>query len=121
MRDPRLALAVALALVLAVFLTAPASAQTVRVIVDGSSVIFDQPPIAAGGRVLIPLRGVFEQLRAYVQWNPANNPVLAARGGTEVSLTIGSRIAFVNGSQVARDVTALASSPISVIGSAGGA
>jgi len=79
----------------------------VRVIVNGSSVAFDQPPIVTVGRVLIPLRGVFEQLGAFVQWNPANNTILATRAGTEVQLTIGSRIAFVNGSQVTLDVPAM--------------
>jgi hypothetical protein len=79
----------------------------VRVFVDGSPVAFDQPPIITAGRVLIPLRGVFEQLGAFVQWNPAANTVLATRAGTEVQLTIGSRVAFVNGSQVALDVPAM--------------
>jgi len=107
MRNLHLAVVVALALALAVLPTAPAAAQTVRVIADGSSVFFDQPPIVTGGRVLIPLRGVFEQLGAFVQWNRANNTILATRLGTEVQLTIGSRIAFVNGSQVALDVPAM--------------
>ncbi len=99
-----LALAVVLALGFAVLVTAPASAQAVRVIVDGSPVFFDQPPVTIGGRVLIPLRGVFERLGAFVQWNPASNTVLATRGGSQIQLTIGSRIAFVNGRQVALDV-----------------
>jgi hypothetical protein len=107
MRTPLVAVAVLLSLALTGAWTAPVSAQTVRVIVDGSSVAFDQPPIVTGGRVLIPLRGVFEQLGAFVQWNPANNTILATRAGTEVQLTIGSRIAFVNGSQVTLDVPAM--------------
>jgi hypothetical protein len=107
MRTPLTAVAVLLSLALALAWTAPASAQTVRVIVNGSSVAFDQPPIVTGGRVLIPLRGVFEQLGAFVQWNPSNNTILATRSGTEVQLTIGSRIAFVNGSQVTLDVPAM--------------
>lgn len=100
----RLALALMLALALAAFPAAPAQAQTVRVIVDGSPVFFDQPPVIVGGRTLIPLRGVFEQMGATVQWNPLNNSVFATRGSTQVQLTIGSRIAFVDGRQVMLDV-----------------
>lgn len=99
--------AVVLAAVLAAARPLPASAQAVRVIVDGSPVAFDQPPIVTGGRVLVPLRGVFEQLGAFVQWNPANGTILATRADSEVRLTLGSRIAFVNGSQVRLDVPAL--------------
>ncbi|HEY6103096.1 MAG TPA: copper amine oxidase N-terminal domain-containing protein [bacterium] len=93
-----------LALALAILPSAPAAAQAVRVIVDGSPVFFDQPPVTIGGRVLIPLRGVFEQLGAFVQWNPASNTVLATRGASQIQLTIGSRVAFVNGRQVRLDV-----------------
>ena len=75
---PSLVLVIALAL--AGLSTAPAAAQAVRVIVDGSPVIFDQPPVTIGGRVLIPLRGVFERLGAFVQWNPGDNTVLATGG-----------------------------------------
>ena len=99
---PSLVLVIALAL--AGLSTAPAAAQAVRVIVDGSPVIFDQPPVTIGGRVLIPLRGVFERLGAFVQWNPGDNTVLATRGGSQIQLTIGSRTAFVDGRQVMLDV-----------------
>lgn len=52
-------------------------------------VVFDQPP-AVMGRVLIPLRGVFERLGTSVQWNPQTNGVTTQRGDTQVQLTLGS-------------------------------
>ncbi|HEU5168933.1 MAG TPA: copper amine oxidase N-terminal domain-containing protein, partial [Gemmatimonadales bacterium] len=100
----RLALALILALAVTIVPAAPAQAQTVRVIVDGSPVFFDQPPAIIGGRTLIPLRGVFEQMGATVQWNPVNDSVFATRGTTQVQLTIGSRIGYMNGRQVMLDV-----------------
>src|SRR4030065_489877 len=103
----RLSLAVALALALAALSAAPASAQVVQVVVDGSPVVFDQPPLVRGGRVLIPLRGVFERLGAVVQWDPASDTVLATRDGTQIQLTIGSRTAYANGRQGVLDVPAL--------------
>jgi hypothetical protein len=60
---------IALTLSLAVgMMSAPAQAQSIRVVIDGSPVFFDQPPASIGGRVLVPLRGVFERLGAFVQW-----------------------------------------------------
>jgi hypothetical protein len=75
----------------------PAAAQnaTVTITVNGSPVSFDQPPIERGGRVYVPLRGVFEQLGASVVY--ANGQINATRGSTTVALTIGSTNATVNG------------------------
>src|SRR3970282_1615498 len=76
----RPALALAVLLVLAVVPVLPVQAQTIRLVVDGQPVFFDQPPVVIGGRVLVPLRGVFERLGAFVQWGPASNTVRAYRG-----------------------------------------
>ncbi len=100
----RIALVLVLALGLSMITSAPAQAQAVRVIVDGSPVFFDQPPVVIGGRVLVPLRGVFERLGAFVQWNPGTRSILAVRGSDQVQLTIGSRVASVSGRQMFLDV-----------------
>lgn len=83
---------------------APVHAQGIQVIVDGQPVVFDQPPVTLGGRVLVPLRGVFERLGALVEWDPRTNTVTAVRGSTQVQLRIGSRQAFVDGRAVFLDV-----------------
>ncbi|MGQ0569345.1 MAG: copper amine oxidase N-terminal domain-containing protein [Armatimonadota bacterium] len=101
------ALAVGLVLALATVPAVDVQAQAIQVIVDGQPIAFDQPPIVIGGRVLVPLRGVFERLGAFVQWDPRTNVVSAARGDTQVQLTIGSRQAFVNGRVVSLDVPAM--------------
>jgi hypothetical protein len=85
----------------------PAAAQSIRVIIDGSPVFFDQSPAVIGGRVLVPLRGVFERLGAFVQWDQQSNTVTAVRGDTQMALVIGSRQATVNGRAVILDVPAL--------------
>lgn len=90
---------------LTVTLAMSAGAQgAVRVFVDGDQVLFDQPPITQGGRVLVPLRGIFEKMGAVVEWNAATRTVRAARGTTLVELQIGSRIARVDGRAVTLDV-----------------
>ena len=86
---------------------APAGAQSmIRVFIDGRPVNFDVPPQMIQGRVLVPLRGIFEQLGATVNYDAATNRILAIRGGQVVELTVGSRQAAVNNSPTILDVPA---------------
>lgn len=60
-------------LIAALFLSAvpvPAQAQIqeVRVFVDGRRVMFDVPPAIEGGRVLVPMRKLFEAYQLPVAW-----------------------------------------------------
>ena len=84
-----------------------APAPYVRVFIDGQLVSFDVPPAIAAGRVLVPLRGVFNRLGAVVTWDPATQMVLAARGDTSISLRIGDTQANINGQPTLMDVPAL--------------
>ncbi|HEV2357599.1 MAG TPA: copper amine oxidase N-terminal domain-containing protein [bacterium] len=99
----------ALAVIFAV--GAPGGAQTpapyVHVLVDGQPVAFDVPPQIDNGRVLVPLRGVFERLGATVAWDDRTQTVLAQRGATGVSLVIGNTQAMVNGRPEIIDVPPL--------------
>jgi hypothetical protein len=67
----------------------------VTVIVNGSRMNFDQPPLEQAGRVFVPLRGVFEQLGASVVYQ--NGTINATGDGRNVSLQIGSNQATVDG------------------------
>jgi hypothetical protein len=102
--------AVVLAAVLAAG-TAPGVAQTpapyVHVYVNGQPVAFDVPPQIDNGRVLVPLRGVFENLGATVAWDDQTQTVLAQRGATSVRLVIGDTQATANGEPVIMDVPAM--------------
>ena len=82
-------------------------APSVRVVVDGQPAAFDVPPVMVSGRVLVPLRGVFERLGAVVTWDPATQTVLAARGETTMSLRVGNPVASVNGQPTTMDVPAI--------------
>ncbi|HLY23737.1 MAG TPA: copper amine oxidase N-terminal domain-containing protein [bacterium] len=100
---------IALALVAAISVAAPmpSGAQgVIRVFVDGQPVNFDVPPTVIQGRVLVPLRGIFERLGATVDYNAANQHILAVRGGQTVELTVGSRQAAVNTQPQLLDVPA---------------
>ncbi|GAC1506350.1 MAG: hypothetical protein NVS1B14_11730 [Vulcanimicrobiaceae bacterium] len=82
--------------------TLPARADVATIVVNGSTVNFDQPPIERGGRVFVPLRGVFERLGASVVY--ANGQINATGNGRTITLHIGSNQAFVNGAPVRVDV-----------------
>lgn len=67
----------------------------VTVVVNGSTMQFDQPPLEQAGRVFVPLRGIFEQLGASVVYQ--NGQINATGDGRNVALQIGSTNATVNG------------------------
>ncbi len=89
------------------WLPSPAAAQSASVVVDGRIVAFDQPPEIIGGRLLIPLRGVFERLGASVEWRPDPGIVVARRGPTTIVLQPGNRTARVDGRTLTLDVPAV--------------
>ena len=77
----------------------------IRVIVDRKTIDFQGPgPIMEGDRVMVPVRGVFEQMDGYVNWNADDQSVHGSRpGGHRFRIAIGSNTAFVNGQQQTLD------------------
>ncbi|MBU8905954.1 stalk domain-containing protein [Desertibacillus haloalkaliphilus] len=80
--------------------TSGALAQQISVYIDSEQQQYDQPPIIKNGFTLVPLRGIFEALDASVDWNQSQQVVTAKKGQTDISLQIGSSVAFVNGTVV---------------------
>lgn len=103
----------AAALLLAAAMSVPISSRAlaqsaIGVYIDGQAVNFDMPPIMTQGRVLVPLRGIFERLGATVNYDARTQHIVAVRGAQTVELTIGSSQARVNDSPTLLDVPALA-------------
>lgn len=95
-----------LALVLG--LTGSVFGQTISVFVNGEPVRFaNVPPQRIDGRVLVPLRGVMEKLGAYVSYQASTRTVIAQRGDVDLQLTLGKRVATLNGREVTMDVPAM--------------
>jgi len=69
----------------------------ITVYVNGRVVNFDVPPTVIQGRVLVPMRGIFESLGATVDYNPLTQQINVTDGSQNVELTVGSRQAMVNG------------------------
>jgi Copper amine oxidase N-terminal domain len=85
-----------------------ARAQEISVRVNGNSVAFaDTHPQRRDGRVLVPLRGVLEEIGADISWNEATQTVKAHMGQRDIQLTLGSNTAMVNGQSVGLRVPAM--------------
>lgn len=75
--------------------------------VDQKQVIFDgTQPMAIKGVTMVPLRGIFEKIGAFVEYDAANHKVTAHRGNEEVDLRMGDKIAKKNGAEIIMEVPA---------------
>ena len=88
---------------------ADAAQAPIKVILDDNLVNFlDVPPIEIGGRILVPLREVFEALGATVNYDATTRTIAASRDNTQIKLTLDSTAATVDGQSRPLDVPAQA-------------
>lgn len=83
-----------------------AAASPIRIYMNGIKLAADQAPIEKEGRVLLPLRAIFEALDATVDWNAKTGVITAKKGSTTVTLKTGSKSATLNNQKVTLDVPA---------------
>jgi len=103
----KLALLLALALLMTTLALPVVAADPVpRVIIDGQAVTFDVAPVIDNGRVLVPLRAIFEQMGAKVSWDDATKTATAAKGEVTVIVKLGSTSPTINGAVKTIDVPA---------------
>lgn len=89
--------------------TVPAAGNTgaqVSVVVDGKQLEFDTAPYVENGRVLLPMRVIFEELGATVDY--AAGKIVAQRGGVIIRLELGSDVMTVGADALVLDVPAKA-------------
>ncbi|WP_081824006.1 stalk domain-containing protein [Paenibacillus sp. UNC451MF] len=78
----------------------------IQVFIEGKLQTYEQAPVNWNGSVLVPLRAIFESLGAAVEWKSSTQTVTATKEGKTIVLTIGSNIAYVNGSPVTLNAAA---------------
>lgn len=78
-----------------------------RVKLNGAYLLFDQAPVNQEGRVLVPMRGIFEALGAEVSWNEKTKTATGILGGRQVSLSAGDTTAYADGALIQLDVPAV--------------
>ncbi|WP_281486617.1 copper amine oxidase N-terminal domain-containing protein [Lysinibacillus sphaericus] len=97
------------AMLIVPLLLQPATAQAAKAItitVDGVQLKTDQPPAMIQGRVMLPLRAIFEALGANVNWDSRSQTVTGYKGDTTVVLKMKSKVATIDGQSVTLDVPA---------------
>jgi alpha-tubulin suppressor-like RCC1 family protein len=74
--------------------------KTIKVNLNGTTLLFDKPPVIIKTKTMVPLRKIFEALGATIMWETKSQTVTATLGGTVVKLTIGDTKGYVNGTVV---------------------
>jgi len=73
--------------------------------VDGKIINFPyEKPHAVAGHTMVPMRGIFEAIGAYVEWDQEHHKVTCRKENEELELIVGSRIARKNGAEIEIDI-----------------
>lgn len=74
------------------------SRHNVGIKINGKMIpLLNWPPFMKNETVFVPLEGVFDRLNAKIIWNNKTRSITITKQNIKVSLTIGSKIAYVNG------------------------
>lgn len=106
-----LSIALVLAMLLSLSVTAFAAQNDVSIELDGKKVAFTsesgKPFVDANGRTQVPLRVVMEQYGCDVKWDSMSSTAIITKGSTTVTVPIGKGYITVNGKNVPMDTAAL--------------
>lgn len=64
-------------------------ASDITVLLNGTPIVFDQPPIMQEGRTLVPMRAIFEAMGAGIEWDGETQTISGTRGDMVVIMQIG--------------------------------
>jgi hypothetical protein len=81
--------------------------ESVSIIIDHTSVTFEDPILNKEGSLLLPMREFYETIGAKVTWNQTTQTASAFKNENRLDLTINSGIGMVNGAIVPMDVAPL--------------
>lgn len=82
-----------LALIMNIFCIS-ASAENIGIVINGDELKTDNSPIMINDRVLVPVRTIFEELDARVEWDRKNYCVMARKNGIAIKIPIGEDALF---------------------------
>jgi len=74
--------------------------RPITVYLNGIELFFDSEPTIKNQKPMVPMRKIFEALGCSIEWNGSTKTVTAGGKDRNISLTIGSDSAYVNGSKV---------------------
>lgn len=106
-----LSIALVLAMLLSLSVTAFAAQNDISIELDGKKVAFTsesgKPFVDVNGRTQVPLRVVMEQYGCDVKWDSMSSTAIITKGSTTVTVPIGKSYITVNGKNVPMDTSAL--------------
>lgn len=80
-------------------------ADRIRITYNGIRIEGDTEPVIENGRMLVPLRLVFEKTGAEVSWDDASKSASCTLDGITVIVTSDSTVASINGEEITLDVS----------------
>lgn len=89
-----------------------AGSKSITAAIDDKNIVFSNPPYQKEGTTLVPFRAIFEALNLKVGWDKEKQQATGTSESLDVTLTMNSKIAYVNGAKVV-----LAQAPAVVNGS----
>lgn len=95
-----------LVIIMLILTTGASGNQDIRVAVSGKLIALDSPAVEEEGRVLVPFRAIAQALGAQVEFSKEKGLVIMTSSKGEITLTLNSRVALVNGQTFTLDVPA---------------
>lgn len=77
--------------------------DNIKVLLNNNEIAFDVPPQIISNRTMVPMRAIFEAMGATVSWDDSTKTVRADKENSEIMMTAGQNIMFVNLSPVSLD------------------
>ena len=78
--------------------------DNINVVIDGKQIGFDVPPQIISGRTMVPIRAIFENMGATVQWDSDTSSAICTKGDTIVKMTVNSTSMYVNNQLQTMDI-----------------
>ncbi len=87
-----------------IFFSNDAKAATITTYVNAQKINFTSNPINENGRTLVEFKPIFKALGLDIEWYSASKTIVGKNANVKIQLTLGSKIAYVNGNKVTMEV-----------------
>ena len=78
----------------------------IKIMLNGSPLAFTEAPYMTNGTTMVPMRVIFEALKAEVNYDAETQKITATKGDTVIELVLGQKSAKKNGQTISLDVAA---------------
>lgn len=89
-----------LTLIFTMFISTIAFANSTNITINGTPLIFNSAPYTKNDTTMVPMRIIFENFNAKVDWNDKTKQITATTADTKILLTINSTTAIKNGTAI---------------------